>query len=63
MRKGPGAAADDSLGPAFYVDELLDYYAHVSILMRNDFLSDPDGPIPALHLTDARTEPMLWHRG
>ncbi len=62
-RKGPGAAAYDSLGAGFYLDALLDYYAHVSILMRNDFLSDPDGPIPALHLTDADTEPVLWHRG
>ena len=63
VQKGPGAAAYDSLGADFYVDTMLDYYAHVSILMRNDFLSDPDGPIPALHLTDAVTEPILWHRG
>jgi len=63
VRKGLGAAVYDSLGDDFYIDTLLDYYAHVSILMRNDFLSDPDGPIPALHLTDAVTEPILWHRG
>jgi hypothetical protein len=63
VEKGPGAAAYDSLGAEFYTDMLIDYYAHVSILMRNDFLSDPDGPIPALHLTDAQTEPILWHRG
>ncbi|MBA2570528.1 MAG: transglutaminase domain-containing protein, partial [Chloroflexi bacterium] len=61
--KGPGAAAYDVLGPDFYVDTMLDYYAHVSILMRNNFLSDPDGPIPALHLTDTATPRILWHRG
>ena len=31
--------------------------------MRNDFLSDPDGPIPALHLTDEHTPPILWYHG
>jgi len=61
--KGPGAAAYDSLGADFYTGTMLDYYAHVTVLMRNDFLSDPDGPIPALHLTDAVTEPILWYRG
>lgn len=61
--KGSGAAAYDSFGADFYTNRLLDYYAHVSILLRNDFLSDPDGPIPALHLTDAVTEPVLWYRG
>jgi hypothetical protein len=63
VKKGPGAVAYDSRDADFYVDTMLDYYAHVSILMRNDFFSDPDGPIPALHLTDAATEPILWHRG
>jgi hypothetical protein len=61
--KGPGASAYDHFGADFYTNKLLDYYAHVSILMRNDFLSDPDGPIPALHPIDAATQPILWYRG
>ena len=61
--KGPGASAYDDFGADFYTNKLLDYYSHVSILMRNDFLSDPDGPIPALHVTDAATQPVLWYRG
>lgn len=51
---------DDQL---FFAATLPSYYAHVSYLMRADFLSDPDGPIPVLHPTDESTGPILWHRG
>ncbi len=47
----------------FFARELPSYYAHVSVLMRNDFLSDPDGPVTIAHLVDEHTEPILWHRG
>lgn len=47
----------------FFQYELPSYYAHVSVMMRNDFLSDPDGPVPVAHLLDSRTEPIIWHRG
>jgi hypothetical protein len=47
----------------FFGVELLGYYAHVSVLMRNDFLGDPDGPVPVAHLIDAQTERIIWHRG
>lgn len=62
-RRGPGSAAYDELGQVFFARTLPSYYAHVSLLMRNDFLSDPDGPVPALHPTDASTPPILWYRG
>lgn len=52
------AAEDD-----FFANELPSYYAHVSVLMRNDFLTNPDGPVPVAHPIDAATEPILWHRG
>ena len=61
--KGPGAAAYDSLGEDFYEVTLPSYYAHVSLLMRNDFISDPDGPVPILHLVDDATPPILWYAG
>jgi len=61
--KGPGAAAYDSLGEGWYETTLSTYYAHVSLLMRNDFLSDPDGPVPVLHLVDEATPPILWYGG
>ena len=63
VRRGPGSRAYDSLGEEFFARTLPSYYAHVSLLMRNDFLSDPDGPVPALHPTDERTPPILWYRG
>lgn len=65
VKAGPGAASYASLGmdERFYRDKLAAYYAHFSIMMRNDFLSNPDGPIPALHLTDERTPPILWYHG
>ena len=61
--RGPGAAAYDGLGPDFYPRTLVTYYAHVSVLLRTDFLSDPDGPVPVLHLVDEATPPILWGRG
>ena len=62
---GPGAAAYAAQGmdATFYRTRLPAYYAHFSVLMRNNFLSDPDGPTPALHLTDERTAPILWYHG
>lgn len=47
----------------FFARELPSYYAHVSILMRNDFLADPDGPVTVAHPVDEATAPILWHRG
>ena len=61
--KGPGAAVYDSLGEDFYDTKLVSYFAHVSLLMRNDFISDPDGPVPVLHLVDEMTPPILWYAG
>lgn len=63
VRRGPGSAAWDSLGSDYLARTLPSYYAHVSLLMRNDFLSDPDGPVPVLHPVDDRTPPILWYRG
>lgn len=63
VRKGPGARAYDEFGEDFYPCVLPTYYRHVSVLMRSDFVSDPDGPVPVLHLTDERTPPILWHDG
>ena len=63
VNRGPGAAAYDSLGDDFYERKLPAYYAHVSLLLRNDFLSDPDGPVPVFHPTDDATPPILWYRG
>jgi len=62
---GPGAAgyAEIGLGTEFYQHKIPAYYAHFTIMLRNDFLSDPTGPVPALHLTDALTPPILWYRG
>lgn len=68
-RRGPHSAAfgatseEISDAEGFFASVLPSYYAHVSVLMRNDFLSDPDGPVPVAHLTDAATEPIIWHRG
>lgn len=62
-RAGPGAAHYASRGPDFYGRVLPTYYAHVSIMTRSNFLSDPDGPIPALHLVDEHTPPILWYHG
>lgn len=68
-RRGPHSAAFTALSEdlpdadRFFGVELPAYYAHVSVLMRNDFLGDPDGPVPVAHLTDAATEPIVWHRG
>jgi hypothetical protein len=61
--KGPGAAAYDSFGDDWYETTLSTFYAHVSLLMRNDFISDPDGPVPILHLVDEATPPILWYAG
>jgi hypothetical protein len=68
-RRGPHSRAFTALAEGieddnrFFAHELPSYYAHVSVLMRNDFLADPDGPVPVAHLTDAVTEPVIWHRG
>jgi len=65
-RAGPllGAErADESAKGEWYERTLASYYAHVSLLMRNDFLSDPDGPVPILHLVDERTPPIVWLAG
>lgn len=67
-RRGPHSAAFTAKGDAlaeaeFFAVTLPAYYAHVSVLMRNDFLSDPDGPVTVAHLTDESTEPILWHEG
>lgn len=68
-RRGPHSQAFTALADQiaeeerFFARELPSHYAHVSVLMRNDFLSDPDGPVPVAHLVDAATEPIIWHRG
>jgi hypothetical protein len=68
-RRGPHSTSFDPRGrelsddQQFFAERLPSYYAHVSVLMRNDFLSDPDGPVPVAHVTDKRTPPILWHRG
>ena len=61
--EGPGAAEYASLGHDWYEATLSTYYAHVSLLLRNDFVSDPEGPVPVLHLVDEATEPILWYAG
>lgn len=68
-RRGPHsksftALADDIADDnGFFSRELPSYFAHVSVIMRNDFLSDPDGPVTVAHLVDSFTEPILWHGG
>ena len=68
-RRGPDSHAFTALGGVidseddFFGYELPSYYAHVSVLMRNDFLSDPEGPVQVAHLTDASTAAVIWHRG
>ncbi|GGM02898.1 discoidin domain-containing protein [Dactylosporangium sucinum] len=68
-RRGPHSMSFNAYGERlpdedrFFAETLPSYYAHVSVLMRNTFLSDPDGPVTVAHLTDARTAPILWHRG
>ena len=68
-RRGPDSHAFTALGGAiesedhFFGYVLPSYYAHVSVLMRNDFLGDPDGPVQVAHLTDVSTEAVIWHRG
>lgn len=41
----------------------LSYYRHYSVILRNDFLSDPHGPVRIAHLVDDQTEPILWWFG
>lgn len=68
-RRGPHSHAFTALAETidaedeFFAQALPAYYAHVSVLMRNDFLSDPDGPVQVAHLVDSDTGPILWHRG
>ncbi len=66
-RRGPHSLAGPSgqieNDEKFFAEILPSYYAHITVMMRNDFLSDADGPVPAVHLTDAETEPILWHNG
>ena len=67
--RGPGSHAYNAYAEPieddtnFFGLDLPSYYAHVSVLMRNNFLSDPDGPVPVIHLTDPSTPPILWHGG
>lgn len=69
VRRGPHSVHFTAFGDIleedeeFFTNQLPAYYAHVSVLMRNDFLSDPDGPVPIAHLVDDSTPPILWHRG
>lgn len=67
-RRGPHSTAFTAWGDAlaeaeFFSLTLPAYYAHVSVLMRNNFFSDPDGPVTVAHLVDEATEPILWHGG
>ncbi len=69
-RRGPHSQAFDAYGQrlpevekTFFSAELPRYYAHVSVLMRNDFLTDPDGPVTMAVLLDEDTAPILWHQG
>lgn len=67
--RGPHSTSFNALGERlddeeeFFAKVLPSYYRHVSVLMRNDFLSDPDGPVTVAHLVDDRTDPILWHSG
>ena len=68
--RGPHSVAQEPDGTPIEddVDEwfatfLPQYYRHVSILMRNDFLSHPDGPTRIAHPVDAQTPPVLWRGG
>lgn len=67
--RGPHSASFNAYGETlddedeFFARSLPSYYAHVSVLMRNDFLADPDGPVTVAHLVDEHTRPILWHRG
>lgn len=68
-RRGPHSASFNAYGDPvpeedrFFSLDLPSYYAHVTVLMRNDFLGDPDGPVTMAHLVDDATPPILWHRG
>lgn len=68
-QRGPYSASFNAYGEkfddedGFFNQTLPAYYAHVSVLMRNDFLADPDGPVTVAHLVDEHTQPILWHRG
>jgi hypothetical protein len=68
--RGPNSAAFDAFGAAitegaddWFQTVLPSFYAHVSVVMRSTFLSDPTGPVTVAHLTDARTPPILWYDG
>ncbi|MBX9471921.1 transglutaminase-like domain-containing protein [Microcella sp.] len=69
VNRGPRSAAFAATGEVrtdddfFFSTELPSYYAHVSLLMRNDFLTDPSGPVPIAHPVDEIATPILWHRG
>jgi hypothetical protein len=68
--RGPNSAAFDAFGEPvidrvddWFQSVLPSFYAHVSVLMRSTFLSDPAGPVTVAHLTDALTPPILWYDG
>ena len=60
MCSGPHTAAE--MGNQTLAKRL-SFYGHLSFLMRNDFLSDPAGPIRVAHLVDDETPPILWWYG
>lgn len=68
-RRGPHSLSFSAYGERlpdeddFFATKLPAYYAHVTVLMRNDFLSDTDGPVTMAHLVDDTATPILWHRG
>jgi transglutaminase-like putative cysteine protease len=68
--RGPNSSAFDAFGAPvtegvddWFQSTLPSFYAHVSVVMRSTFLSDPTGPTAVAHLTDARTPPILWYDG
>ena len=60
MCAGPHTAAE--MGDQTLAKRL-SFYGHLSYIMRNDFLSDPLGPIRVAHLVDDDTPPILWWYG
>lgn len=68
-RRGPHSLSFNAYGERlpdedeFFATKLPAYYRHVTVLMRNDFLSDTDGPVTMAHPVDETATPILWHRG
>lgn len=68
--RGPHSVAQEPDGTpieddvdAWFTHFLPQYHRHVSILLRNDFLSNPFGPTRIAHPIDAQTPPILWRGG